>query len=121
MIVKLEEAAKSEASQKAFCDKETAETTARKDEKKYEIGKLATKIDSMSAKSAQLKEQAAGLQKQLAELAAAQAEMDKIRSDEKALYGKNKAEMEAGISGVQKALTVLRDYYANSDKGHNAA
>ena len=47
----------------------------------------------MNAKSAKLKEEVAALQKELAELASSQAEMDKIRSDEKSLYNNNHAEM----------------------------
>merc|ERR1712032_1815119 len=49
----------------------------------------------------------------------AQAEMDKIRLEEKEEYTKAKAAMEAGIKGVQLALKVLRDYYAK-DKAHAA-
>merc|ERR1719240_2120811 len=75
----------------------------------------------MSAKSAKLKEEVAALQKELAELAASQAEMDKIRSDEKALYDKNSAEMKQGIDAVKQALSVLKDYYASEGKSHNAA
>merc|ERR1719409_702873 len=75
----------------------------------------------MTAKSAKLKEQVGALNKQLAELAASQAEMDKIRSEEKALYTKNHAEMKQGIDGVQKALSVLKDYYASEGKSHSAA
>merc|ERR1719261_921415 len=112
MLEKLEKDGKADASQKAYCDKEMGETKQKKLEKQYDIEKLSTKIDSMAAKSAKLKEQVAELQKQLAGLASSQAEMDKIRSEEKALYDKNSAEMKAGIEGVKKALQVLRDYYA---------
>merc|ERR1719161_2306043 len=37
--------------------------------------------------------------------------MDAIRAEEKAAFDKAKAELELGISGVQKALGVLKDYY----------
>merc|ERR1719388_807398 len=40
--------------------------------------------------------------------------MDAIRSEEKAAFDKAKAELELGISGVQKALQVLKDYYQGS-------
>merc|ERR1719502_2671358 len=113
MIAKLEKDAAADATQKEFCDKETSETKAKKMEKEYAISKLATKIDSMTANSAKLKEQAATIQKELAEIASAQASMDKIRSEEKALFEKQSAEMEAGIDGVQQALSVLKDYYAS--------
>merc|ERR1719313_558372 len=75
----------------------------------------------MSAKSAKLKEEVAELQKELAEFASSQAEMDKIRSDEKAVFDKNSAEMKAGIEGVKKALSVLKEYYAKEGKSHGAA
>merc|ERR1719162_2878476 len=89
-------------------------TTLEKDD---EISKLSTKIDSMSAKGAKLKEQVGDLQQQLAQIASSTAEMDKIRRDEKGLYDKNSAEMKAGIDGIKKALSVLRDYYAKKDSG----
>merc|ERR1740133_153881 len=75
----------------------------------------------MNSKSAKLKEQVASLQNQLAQLASSQAEMNKIRSEEKGLYTKNHAEMKQGVSGVQKALSVLRDYYASEGKSHSSA
>jgi len=119
MIATLEKDAKSAASQKEYCDKETSETKQKKLEKEHEVSKLSTKIDSMSAKSAKLKEETAEIQKELAAMASSQAELDKIRSEEKALYDKNSAEMKAGIEGVKKALSVLREYYAK-DSSHGA-
>merc|ERR1712241_874513 len=94
-----------------------AETNAKKDAKTSEIKKLSTKIDQMTSRSAQLKSEVAALEKGLSSLAKAQAEMDKLRLSEKEEYTKAKAEMEAGIKGVQLALKVLRDYYAK-DKAH---
>merc|ERR1719503_68424 len=117
MIASLEKDGKSEATQKAYCDKETSETKQKKLEKEHDISKLSTKIDSMTAKSAKLKEEVAELQKELAALASSQSEMDKIRAEEKALYDRNSAEMKAGISGVQKALSVLREFYAKKESG----
>merc|ERR1719326_1865619 len=75
----------------------------------------------MSARSATLKEEVALLEKELSELASAQAEMDKVREEEKAAFEKNKPEMEEGLEGVKLALKVLRDYYAKEDKAHAAA
>merc|ERR1719495_1021167 len=73
----------------------------------------------MTSRAAQLKAEVAELEKSLSALAKAQAEMDKIRLEEKEEYTKAKAAMEAGIKGVQLALKVLRDYYAK-DKAHAA-
>jgi len=120
MIASLEEAADADATEKAYCDKELAETRAKKDDKTAEIEKLTTKIDQMSTRSAKLKEEVAALQKALADLMSAQAEMDKLREEENTTYKKNKAELEQGLDGVKLALKVLSDYY-DSKADHNAA
>jgi len=121
MIEKLLSEAQEDATEKAFCDKEMAETEAKKQDKDANIEKLNTKIDSMSAKSAQLKGQVSELQKELAALASSQAEADKLRAEEKAAFDVNSAEMAKGVKGVQTALKVLNDYYAKADKSHGSA
>merc|ERR1719269_474497 len=121
MIEKLLAEAEADATEKAFCDKEMAETEAKKADKESTIEKLSTKIDSMTAKSAKLKEEVAVLQQELAALAKAQAEMDKLRAEEKAVFDKNSAEMKKGVEGVKLALKVLREYYAKDDKSHGSA
>merc|ERR1719207_48547 len=115
MIEKLLKEAEADATEKAFCDKEMAETEQKKADKEAAIEKLSTQIDSQNAKSAKLKEEVATLQKELSELAKAQAEMDKLRAEEKSAFDTNSAEMEKGIKGVQLALKVLREYYAKDD------
>merc|ERR1719195_2486270 len=120
MIAKLEEEAGADATQKAFCDKELKESNARKADKADEVSKLSTKIEQMTAKSAQLKEEVAALEDGLSKLAKSQAEMDKLRQEEKDAFAENKAVLEKGLTGVKQALTVLRDYYA-SDSSHGSA
>jgi len=121
MIERLEATASSDASHKAYCDKEMSETEVKKDEKSAEISKLSTRIDQMSARSAQLKEEVATLQKELADLAASQAEITKLRQSEHSVYISNKADMEQGLEGVKMGLKILREYYAADDKAHQAA
>merc|ERR1719396_233001 len=116
MISRLESEANADASHKAYCDKELAETATKRDEKSAEIAKLTTRIDQRSSRSAQLKEEVAELQKALAELAGAQAEMDKIRKEESDVFLTTKADLEQGIEGVKLTLKVLRDYYSKEDK-----
>jgi len=120
MISKLESNADADATEKAFCDKELAETNQKKDEKNAKIEKLSTKIDQMSARSAQLKEEIAALENALSGLAASQAQMDKMRSEESTAYASNKADMEKGLEGVKLALKVLREYFAK-EADHEAA
>jgi len=116
MIEKLLNQADAEATKKAYCDKEMAETKFKVGDKTDAIQKLSVKIDVMAAESKKLKGEVATLQKELGALARTQAEMDKLRIKEKATYQKNKPETEAGIKGVKAALKVLRDYYAQNDK-----
>merc|ERR1719169_151586 len=51
MIVKLEKEAESEATEKAYCDEQTAKTEAKKAELENNIASLSTKIDQAAAKS----------------------------------------------------------------------
>merc|ERR1719158_2385619 len=115
MIAKLMKEAEAEASHKAYCDEEMAKTKAKKEELQADIEKLTSKIDVASARSADLKEEVKELQKELAELAEMQAEMDKVREDGNAAYKIAKDDLEKGITGVENALSVLRDYYASKE------
>merc|ERR1719446_25146 len=120
MIATLEQEAEEDATQKAYCDKEMSETTAKRDELQAESDKLSTKIAQDKAASAKLKEEVATLQKELADMSKAKAEADEMRATEKAAFEKNSAEMKLGVEGVKKALSVLKEYYAKEDS-HGAA
>merc|ERR1719463_508550 len=104
MIQKLEKEAEADAKHKAYCDKELKYANEKRDKRVNEIEKLTTSIDEMSSRSAQLKEEVATLQKELQEIANSQAQMDKIRAEENEAFLEEKASLELGISGVQKAL-----------------
>jgi len=116
MIEKLENEADSEATEKAYCDKELAESRAKSGELGTEIEKLTTAIDQATARSSQLKSEVAVLQKELADLAASQQSWTKFRAEEKAVYDNDRPELEQALDGIKTALKVLRDYYAaNAD------
>jgi chromosome segregation ATPase len=121
MISKLEKEAGADATKKAYCDKELAESNTKKADKSDEIEGLSTKIDKMAAKSAQLKEEVAVLESGLSKLAKSQATMDQIRQEEKATYGESNAELEKGLAGIKGALKVLNEYYAKDGKAHEAS
>merc|ERR1719174_3524013 len=120
MIATLEKDAEADASQKAYCDKAMAEATAKNDDLQAENDSLTTKINQAKSASTKLKEEVATLQSELAAMSQARAEADKLRAEEKALYDKNSAELKQGISGVKKALQVLKDYYAK-DASHGSS
>jgi len=121
MISKLESEAEADATEKAWCDRNLADSRQSKSDKTNEIKKLSTKIDAMSARSSKLKEEVAALQASLAKLAKAQQDMDQLRAEENAAYSSNKADMEKGLNGIKMALKILTEYYANGDKAHEEA
>jgi len=114
LIDRLVAEAAAEATEKAYCDEQMAKTEAKKSELEADIDKLTAKIDESAAASAQLKEEVKELQAELAALAKEQAEMDKIRAEQNAAYKDAKADLELGLSGVGKALDVLREYYGGA-------
>merc|ERR1719240_2445336 len=114
MITKLTKEAEEEATEKAYCDEQMANTEAKKAELDDTIAKLTNKIDKAASRSASLKEEVVQLEADLAALAKSQSEMDKIRAEENANFKVVKAELSQGLAGVQKALSVLRDYYGGA-------
>jgi len=114
MIAKLEQEAGDDATEKAYCDKQMADTEAKKGELEEDVAKMTAKIDQAVAKSAELKEQVKELETELSALAREQAEMDKIRQETHADFVQAKEDLELGLSGVRKALGVLRDYYGGA-------
>merc|ERR1719401_2976759 len=117
MIAKLEEESSSDANMKAYCDKEMKDANAKKAET---VEKLTTKIEQMSSKSETLKDSVAKLQAELAELAKTQQAMDKMRAEESALFQEQDKSLKDGITGVEGAMKVLKEYYAADDKAHEA-
>jgi len=115
MLSKLQKAAESEATEKAYCDEQMAKTESKKGELEDDAEKLGSKIDKAAARSAELKEEVAETQSELAVLTKAQAEMDQVRAEQNAGYKTAKTELTAGLDGVRKALGVLRDYYGGGD------
>merc|ERR1719408_1166371 len=114
MIAKLEKEAEAEATEKAYCDEQMSKTEAKKSELDDTIAELTNKIDRAASRSASLKEEVVELEAELAALAKTQSEMDKIRAEENANYKVASAELKQGLTGVRKALGVLRDYYGSA-------
>jgi len=116
MIAKLEKQQSEEAQEKAYCDEEMAKTKTKYDDLQDSVASLTAKIDTMASKSAKLKEEAADLQKQIAVIVKEQADSDKLRRCEQAAFTLAKADLELGLSGVRKSMTVLRTFYATGEE-----
>merc|ERR1719409_16747 len=115
LITKLENEASAEATEKAFCDEETAKSENQRNDLESTITKLTTKIDTNTARSTKLKAEVKELDAELAKLSKEEAEMIKIRQETHADYVQAKADYEQGLGGVRQALTTLRDYYAQKE------
>merc|ERR1740129_994846 len=113
LIDRLESEGGADATEKAYCDEELANAKAKKAELDYDIEKLTAKIDQSAASSAKLMVDVKELQAGLAALATQQAEMDSLRSETREDYIQAKADLELGLSGVRRAIVVLREYYAS--------
>merc|ERR1719440_1670880 len=92
MIARLQKEAAEEADAKAFCDKETSESTAT---------------------MAELKEQIKTIQAQMAEMDADQAEATSIRSKEHDEYMKASKDYKDSAEAVANAISVLEEYYSS--------
>ena len=117
MLARLQADAAADASHKAICDKEMSETTSKKEENKLEIAKLTKKtkkVEQMAAQSAQLKEEVATVRRELAVLAAMQAEMGKLRHEEKSVYDSYRLEIYRALKASRgncrffESITLLR-------------
>lgn len=113
--------ANADATHKSYCDKEMAESTAKKEALNAEIAKLSTKVDTMSTKSAQLKREAAVLQKALVDHAASQSAMTQLRAKEKAAFETSKKDLEDGLEVIREGSSIFRETHAAEDKAPSAA
>jgi len=112
MIGKLEREASEAATEKAYCDEEMSKTSAKKGDLEDTVTRLSAKIEKAASKSAGLKEEVSELMSELSAMTKEQAEMDAIRREENAAYTATKNDLELGLNGVRKALTMLREFYA---------
>merc|ERR1719261_221398 len=83
MIEKLVTEANEEATQKAFCDEETAKSKKAQAEKSMTSDKLKSRIDTATTTKAQLEDSVKELEAEIAALTKGDAEATKLRSEEK--------------------------------------
>lgn len=114
MITKLEKQAGADATEKQYCDEEMSKTEAKKADLEDTVSKLTAKAEQAAAASAKRKGEVRELQARLASLAKEQAEMDGIRAEGNANYRQAKKDLELALSGTQKALGILRDYFGGA-------
>merc|ERR1719387_695563 len=114
MIEKLVTEANEEATQKAFCDEETAKSKKAQAEKTMTSDKLTSRIDKASTKTTQLEQSIKDLEAEIAELDKGSAEATKIRTEEKATNTKAPSDFKLAAEAVQGAIGVLKEYYESA-------
>lgn len=111
MVSKLEKEAGAEAKHKEYCDKETKETAAKKEELGQGVQKFTSRGDKAKAQAAMAKEAVVTLQDELSRMASELAEASKLRQEQAATYKASKADLTEGLQGLRTALTVLRKQF----------
>merc|ERR1719265_2914903 len=114
MIEKLLKEAQEEATQKAFCDAELGKSKKSQAAKTMTLDKLTSRSDKASSRVAELKEAVKTLEGETAELDAANAQATKIRTEESETYKKAHKDFSDAATAVEKAIKVLKDFYAGA-------
>jgi hypothetical protein len=111
LIVKLMEEANEEAEQKGWCDTELTTNEQTRKEKTEAVETLTATTDELTASIAKLTEDIAELTTAVNELDAAMAKATALRTAEKAKNTETVADAKAAQTAVEKALTVLKEFY----------
>jgi len=114
MIAKLVEQANAEASQKSFCDEESAKSKKAQGEKSLTLDKLNSRIATAAATKAELGQAIADLQSDLAALDKGTAEATKLRAEEAATYKKESTDYKMAAKAIEQAVGVLKTYYSST-------
>jgi len=112
LLTKLKEEAASEATHKAFCDKELHKNKLKRDKKTAEVEGLRAEIEQKTAAILDMAKKISTLAEEQAALRNDVAEATKTRGDEKAeneVAIKDSAEAQVAVGS---ALAVLKDFYA---------
>jgi hypothetical protein len=120
MIARLTKKANEEADHNAYCVAERKENRAKRDDIASKNEAFNARLEQAKANEGDLKEAVAQLSGDIADLDAAMAEATKQRQKEQQDYAHNAEGFRIADEGLNKALGVLRSYYATKDKAHAA-
>jgi len=116
LIERLLTEAASEANQKGFCDKATADSMQKRSYSADQVEELNAKMAKLEALSAKLGEEITTLTNEIKELGSAQAEAGKLRGEEAAEAANTVLEANAGLSAVKMAIDILDKFYKTAAK-----
>jgi len=114
LIKKLAADAKSEATQKGFCDKGMSKAIAGRDDAKAKIEMANAKITTLSATQESLEDDISTLQKDVADLQKGLLEATELRADEKKDNSKTISMSDEAIASVKSAFELLKGFYGGA-------
>jgi chromosome segregation ATPase len=121
MIAKLVSEANAEATQKAFCDEETAKSKKEMAEKSMRSDELNSRLDTAAASKGTLLQSIKDLTEEIADMDAKTSESTKLRAEEHATYLKASADFKMAAKAVEDAIRVLKEFYAGSGTTSDAS
>jgi len=111
LMAKLKADAKSEATQKSYCDKNMKKTITDRDEANANIEVANAKITTLTAKKETLKADISDLTSDIADLKKSLLEATELRNDDKVDHTKTLGMSKEAIASVKLALSLLQDFY----------
>jgi len=114
MVNKLESDAGDEADQKTWCDAEMGKTLSKRDDNVGNIELDHARITENTAVSEQKEEEIAELLREISVLRKALNEATELRTEEHHENDITERDATAGLAGVNKAITILKDFYDNA-------
>jgi len=114
LVIKLMEEANSEADQKGYCDAELGSNKVTREAKTNEVDELTAEVEKLTADLSKLSQDMTELSKEVSDLRASQKKATNLRNDEKATNSKTIAEAKTAQVAVERATTVLRDFYGKA-------
>jgi len=108
--------AASEANQKGWCDKSTADATQKREYASSAVGDLNAKMAKLEALSAKLGEELSEVAEEVKHLKDAVSSAEKDRSEEKKENAVTVQEAKAGLDAVKMAIDILDKFYKTASK-----
>lgn len=116
LIKRLQAEASNEATQKGWCDKNTAAATTKQRTTGQDVDELNSNLAKLEADRHLLTETLATLADEIKALKAAQTKADNMRKTEKANNEASIKEAEEGQKAVNSAIKILEDFYKGAAK-----
>jgi len=114
MLAKLMQEAAEEADQKAFCDKELAESEQSNMDKNQKLDTLDARLGKLSSMQARLTQQVTTLTREVLEIDGATKESTEIRQRDRGAFEQESKDFQESQDACAGAIQALQEYYEGS-------